>query len=66
MRDEYDFSKAVRGKFHRTGAEFRLPVYLDHEVQDYLAKRAARHGVKLSDLVNELLRKDIALIETGK
>ena len=66
MRDEYDFSKAVRGKFHRTGAEFRLPVYLDHEVQDYLAKRAARDGVPLSDLVNDLLRKNISVFETGK
>ncbi len=66
MRDECDFSKGVRGKFHRAGAEFKLPVYLDHEVQDYLAKWAAQHGVKLSELVNELLRKDIDLIETGK
>jgi hypothetical protein len=39
---------------------------LDREVQDYLTRRAAQHGVKLSELVNELLRKDIDLIETGK
>ena len=66
MKDRYDFSKGVRGKFHRAGAELKLPVYLDHEVQDYLAKRAAQHGVNLSELVNDLLRKDIELIETGK
>jgi hypothetical protein len=66
MRDEYDFSKGVRGKFHRAGAELKFPVYLDREVQDYLTRRAAQHGVKLSELVNDLLRKDIDLIETGK
>lgn len=56
----------MRGKFHRAGAELKFPVYLDREVQDYLTRRAAQHGVKLSELVNELLRKDIDLIETGK
>ena len=66
MHDEYDFSKGVRGKFHRAGAEFRFLVYLDREMQNYLARRAAQHGVKLSELVNELLRKDIDLIEAGK
>ncbi len=29
MKREYDFSKAVRGKFYRKGAELRLPIYLD-------------------------------------
>ena len=66
MQDEYDFSNGVRGKFYRAGAQFKSPVYLEHEVQDYLAKRAAEHGVKLSELVNDLLRKDIDLIEAGK
>lgn len=66
MKDEYDFSKGTRGKFYRSGAKLTLPVYLDDEVQRYLAQRAAQRGVELSDLVNELLRKDIELIEAGK
>jgi hypothetical protein len=66
MKDEYDFSKGTRGKFYRPGAKLTLPVYLDHEVQSYLAQRAAQRGVELSELVNELLRKDIELIEAGK
>jgi hypothetical protein len=66
MKDEYDFSKGVRGKFYRGGAKLTLPIYLDHEVQSYLAQRAAQRGVELSELVNELLRKDIELIEAGK
>lgn len=40
MPAEIDFSKGVRGKFFRPGAELRLPVYLDAEVQAYLAQRA--------------------------
>jgi hypothetical protein len=43
-----------------------LVVYLDEEVEDYLAKKAEAKGVELSDLVNELLKKDIELIETGR
>jgi hypothetical protein len=66
MKDEYDFSKGTRGKFYRPGAKLTLPVYLDHEVQSYLTQRAAARGVELSELVNELLRKDIELIEAGK
>jgi hypothetical protein len=66
MKEEYDFSKGERGKFYRPGARFKLPVYLDHEVQSYLAQRANERGVELSALVNELLRKDIELIEAGK
>lgn len=63
MKDRYDFSKGTRGKFYREGAVFRLPVYLDEKVQDYLAAKADAKGVELAELVNEMLRKDIELIE---
>ncbi len=66
MKDEYDFSKGVRGKFYRPGAKLTLPVYLDDEVQRYLAQRASERGLDLSELVNKLLRKDIELIEAAK
>ena len=63
MKDGYDFSKGERGKFHRPDAVFRLPVYLDEQVQSYLAAKADARGVELADLVNEMLKKDIELIE---
>lgn len=66
MKDEYDFSKGVRGKFYRPGAKLILPVYLEEEVQRYLTQRASERGLELSELVNNLLRKDIELIESGK
>jgi hypothetical protein len=66
MRREYDFSKGQRGKFYKRGAVFKLPVYLDEAVQAYLAAKAESKGVELSDLVNELLKKEIEIIETVK
>ena len=66
MKREYDFSKGVRGKFYKAGATFKLPVYLDEKVQSYLAAKAASKGVELSDLVNDLLKKEIEIIEKVK
>ena len=63
MRDEYDFSNAERGKFHRPDARLNLPVYLDNDVRDYLAAKARNKGVEVNQIVNDLLRKDIELIE---
>jgi len=55
----------VSGKFYRPNAKLNLPVYLDEEVQARLAGLASDKGVELSVLVNDLLRKDIELIETA-
>jgi hypothetical protein len=63
---EIDFAGGMRGRFHHPNARLNLPVYLDAEVQAYLATLAARKGVALSDLANDLLRKDIAILEAGK
>ena len=65
MKDEYDFSGAARGKFFRPGAQFVPPVHLEPDVLDFLAARAKARGTSLSTLVNELLKKDIELIETA-
>ncbi len=66
MPDEIDFSGGVRGKFYRPDAKFNLPVYLDTPVLEYLATRAKARGIPLNELVNELLKKDIELIEAGR
>jgi hypothetical protein len=66
MPDEIDFSKGVRGKFFRPDARLNLPVYLDAEIQAYLSDRAKARGVDFGHLVNELLRKDIELIEAAR
>jgi hypothetical protein len=66
MKPEYDFRKGQRGKFYKPGAAFKFPVYLDEEVQSYLTAKAESKGVELSDLVNDLLKKEISIIETVK
>ncbi|MGH8191877.1 MAG: hypothetical protein ACREP2_10570 [Rhodanobacteraceae bacterium] len=66
MKAEYDFSHAERGKFYRKHAVHDLPIYLDDEVRSYLAARAKTKGTDLGQLVNELLKRDIALIESAK
>ena len=66
MRQEYDFSKGERGKFYHESTKLSLPVYLEEDVRRYLDERAASKGVDVTQLVNEMLRQDIALIETVK
>lgn len=66
MRDEYDFSKGKRGQFHTAGAELVPPVHLDKDVLDFLTARANAQGVPLNQLVNDLLKGDIARIEAAE
>ena len=63
---EIDFSKGERGKFFKSNAVLHLPVYLDANVQDSLADIAAKKGVELSTLANELLKREIDIIEALK
>ena len=66
MPAEIDFKGGIRGKFYRQDAIFRLPVYLNEKVESYLTAKADAKGVELSDLVNELLQKEIEIIEAVK
>ena len=63
MRREYDFSKGVRGKFHRKSAELRLPIYLEPKLQSKLERIARRKGKDVGEMVNQLLRKDVEFLE---
>jgi len=40
-----------------------VPVYLDDAVQRYLAEKAEAKGVGLSELVNDLLRREIEIVK---
>ena len=66
MKEQYDFSKGDRGKVYRPNSVFKIPVYLDEKVQNYLAANAERKGIDLSDLVNDLLKREIEIIESIK
>ena len=66
MPAEIDFAGAKRGQFYKAGAQLNLPVYLDQKVQATLAALASAKGVDLSKLINDLLKKDIELIEMAR
>jgi hypothetical protein len=66
MKSEYDFKNAQRGKFFRTAASLELPVYLESGVRAYMTERANAKSVSVSDLVNDLLKRDIDLIEASR
>ena len=66
MKREYDFTGGKRGKFYRENAELVPPVHLEPEVLHYLQARAMSRGTTLNQLVNDLLKKDIELIEAGR
>jgi hypothetical protein len=66
MLAEIDFSGGTRGKFYRPDAKLNLPVYLDADVHAHLVTIAAEKGVQLSELANELLKKEIAILEGAK
>ena len=61
MKDEYDFSNAERGRFYRPDAKLNIPLYLDSDIQHYFLHKAK--GVDMQEMVNELLRKDISIIQ---
>ncbi len=63
MKREYDFSKGVRGKFFRKGAELRLPIYLDAKLQRKLERLAKKKGKDVGEIVNQLLTKDVDFLE---
>jgi hypothetical protein len=64
MREEYDFSKAERGKFYRPDAELNIPVYSDEDVASFLRNLAAQKGTDVESIVNEWLRQSIRLVTT--
>jgi hypothetical protein len=66
MKQEYDFSDGERGKFYRKNTRLNLPIYLDAEIENYLQERARSKGVEVTQLVNEMLKQEIKIIEAVK
>ncbi|HYN78541.1 MAG TPA: hypothetical protein VES73_12200 [Lamprocystis sp. (in: g-proteobacteria)] len=59
---EYDLDYS-KSKSNRFAAQAGNLVELDPQIATWLRVRAADKGVELSDLVNELLQRDIDLVE---
>jgi hypothetical protein len=61
----YCLALANSGNF-KPCATVNLPVYLDAEAQAYLSAGAKARGVEVRQIVNELLKNDIELIEAAR
>ncbi len=66
MREEYDFSKGERGKFYRSDAKLKLPIYLDDEVIAFIEDIANKKDADLSFVANQLLRRNMPLTDAMK
>ena len=66
MKKQYDFSKGVRGRFHRTNLRLNIPVYLEPKLQKSVETIARRKGQEISTVVSHIVRKEVALIEEMK
>jgi hypothetical protein len=64
MKQEYDFSKGVRGKFYNPNTKLNIPIYLDNDVAEFISKYAEEKKLNADKVVNEWLRNNIALIRS--
>ena len=58
-----DWTTAVRGRFRTAGKKVLKPVFVESDVMAFLAKHAAKTKQTESRLANELLRRDMDLIQ---
>ena len=63
MKEEYDFSNGERGKFYNKNATFNLPIYLEPEIESFIATLAKEQKKNISEIVNALLFKEKELME---
>ena len=67
MPDEIDFSRGVRGVHHiPPGAKVFLPASIERSVWEYFSGKAEERGVELSELLTEVLKRDIEINEALK
>jgi hypothetical protein len=62
-----DFSKGTRGLHHiPPDAKVLMPVSIEREVWEYFSSRAGQRGIGVSELVSEVLKRDIEITEALK
>jgi hypothetical protein len=67
MPAEIDFSEGVRGLHHvPPGAKVMMPASIERSVWTYFSGKAERRGVDLSELLTEVLMRDIEINEALK
>jgi hypothetical protein len=67
MPVEIDFSKGVRGLHHiHPGAKVLMPASIEKSVWAYFSGKAEDRGIQLSELLTEVLKRDIEINEALK
>ncbi len=67
MPSEIDFSKGVRRLHHiPPGAKDFLPASIERSVWEYFSGKAEQKGIDLSELLTDVLKRDIEINETLK
>ena len=67
MPAEIDFSKGVRGLHHvPSEARVLMPASIERSVWEYFSGKAQQKGVDLSELLTEVLKRDIEINEALK
>lgn len=67
MPTEVDFSKGVRGLHHiPPNAKVVVPTSIERGVWEYFSSKAEEKGVELSELLSEVLKRDIEIDEALK
>jgi len=64
MLEEYDFSKAERGKFYIPQDEIRLPHYLSPSLEQKLALLSQKSGKSRDALISMVLDNELDLLLT--
>ena len=64
---EVDFSSGVRGLHHiPPGSKVLMPASIERSVWEYFSGKAEQRGIALSELLTEILKRDIEITETLK
>ena len=67
MAAEINFSNGVRGLHHiPAGAKVFMPASIERSVWEYFSGKAEQKGIDLSELLTDVLRRDIEINETLK
>ena len=67
MAAEIDFSPGVRGLHHiPRGAKVFMPTAIERSVWEYFSGKAEQKGIDLSELLTDILKRDIEIDEALK
>jgi len=59
MKKQYDFSHGVKGVFYKKGTELHTAIYLDSELESYVASFAKQKTQTVNEVVSSILNADI-------